>query len=187
MRKLRTTLPGVYILEPEVYADARGWFMETWSARAIRELELPTRWVQDNASKSSFGVLRGLHYQRLRPQAKLVWVAQGKAWDVVVDIRRGSPNFGDYVGVELTGENRRMVYIPRGMAHGFVSLAMETVFLYKCDADYSGSDDQCGVRWDDADLGIPWPVKEPVLSEKDKVLPRLTDIRDGMLPKFRPE
>jgi dTDP-4-dehydrorhamnose 3,5-epimerase len=183
MKLIPTELPGVVIVEPTVFADERGWFMESFNeARfeaGLAELGLPPagRFVQDNHSCSHAGVLRGLHYQ-LPPhaQGKLVRVVKGRAFDVAVDIRRGSPHFGRWVGVELTAENRRQVWIPAGFAHGFLALEDETNFLYKT-TDVYARECERAIRWDDADLDVTWP-------EGARLAPRLTG-KDATAPRLR--
>ena len=183
MKLLSTALPGVMIVEPAVFADDRGWFMESfnearWEA-ALRDAgqPVPRRFVQDNHSFSKAGVLRGLHYQ-LPPhaQGKLVRVVQGAAWDVAVDIRRGSAHFGRWVGVELSAANHRQLWIPEGFAHGFLSLQDSTQFLYKT-TDVYARDCERAIRWDDIAIGIEWPVvagvTTPLVAPKDAAAPRL--------------
>ena len=177
---LETTIPGVVIIEPKVFGDARGYFMETWSQRDFDAQVRPIKFVQDNESKSSYGVLRGLHFQKGKDsQSKLVRVLKGRVLDVAVDIRRGSPTFGKHVMVELTGENHRQFFIPRGFAHGFVVLSEEAVFQYKCDNLYAPQAEGA-IAWDDPDLGIDWqvPADKVLLSAKDQCHPRLKDATD---------
>ena len=177
---LDTAIPGVFIIEPKVFGDARGYFMETWSQRDFDAQVRPIRFVQDNESKSSYGVLRGLHFQKGKDaQSKLVRVLQGRVLDVAVDIRQGSPTFGKHVMVELTGENHRQFFIPRGFAHGFVVLSEEAVFQYKCDNLYAPQAEGA-IAWDDPDLGIDWqvPADKVLLSAKDQCHPRLKDATD---------
>ena len=177
---LETAIPGVVIIEPKVFGDARGYFMETWSQRDFDAQVRPVRFVQDNESKSSYGVLRGLHFQKGKDaQSKLVRVLKGRVLDVAVDIRRGSPTFGKHVMVELTGENHRQFFIPRGFAHGFVVLSEEAVFQYKCDNLYAPQSEGA-IAWDDPDLGIDWqvPADKVLLSAKDQCHPRLKDATD---------
>ena len=177
---LETAIPGVFVIEPKVFGDARGYFMETWSQRDFDAQVRPIRFVQDNESKSSYGVLRGLHFQKGKDsQSKLVRVLQGRVLDVAVDIRRGSPTFGKHVMVELTGENHRQFFIPRGFAHGFVVLSEEAVFQYKCDNLYAPQAEGA-IAWDDPDLGIDWqvPADKVLLSAKDQCHPRLKDATD---------
>lgn len=177
---IETAIPGVVIIEPKVFGDARGYFMETWSQRDFDAQVRPIKFVQDNESKSSYGVLRGLHFQKGKDsQSKLVRVLQGRVLDVAVDIRRGSPTFGKHVMVELTGENHRQFFIPRGFAHGFVVLSEEAVFQYKCDNLYAPQAEGA-IAWDDPDLGIDWqvPADKVLLSAKDQCHPRLKDATD---------
>jgi dTDP-4-dehydrorhamnose 3,5-epimerase len=192
MKLLPTELPGVVIVEPAVFGDERGWFMESWNqARfdaALRDLGLtaPRPFVQDNHSCSRAGVLRGLHYQLPpHPQGKLVRVVKGAAFDVAVDIRRGSPTFGRWVGVELTADNRRQLWIPEGFAHGFLALQDDTHFLYKT-TDVYARDCERSLRWDDADLGIGWPLERvpgpPQVAAKDAAAPALKDAGAANLP-----
>ena len=173
-----TTIPGVVIIEPAVFGDARGYFMESWNQRDFDEaLGRPIRFVQDNESKSRYGVVRGLHYQKgFFSQSKLVRVISGRVLDVAVDIRRGSPWFGQHVACELSGENHRQLFIPRGFAHGFAVLSEEAVFQYKCDRFYSPASEGA-IAWNDPALGIDWglPEAEIILSEKDKHHPLLAD------------
>lgn len=174
---IETAIPGVVIIEPKVFGDARGYFMETWSQRDFDAQVRPIKFVQDNESKSSYGVLRGLHFQKGKDaQSKLVRVIKGRVLDVAVDIRRGSPTFGKHVMVELTGENHRQFFIPRGFAHGFVVLSEEALFQYKCDNLYAPQAEGA-IAWDDPDLGIDWqvPADKILLSAKDQCHPRLKD------------
>lgn len=175
MRVLPTSLPGVLIVEPKVFEDPRGFFYESYSAREWAAGGIEDVWVQDNHSRSVRGVLRGLHYQAPpAEQAKLVRVIVGEVWDVAVDIRHGSPTFGRWVGVDLSAANRRQLYIPVGFAHGFCVISEVAEFLYKCSAYYSPKDER-GIAWDDPDIAIPWPLQQPILSERDKRHPRLWD------------
>lgn len=185
MKAIETEIPGVVILEPEVFGDARGYFMERFSQRRFDELVGPMRFVQDNESKSRYGVVRGLHFQRgEHVQAKLVSVVRGRVLDVAVDIRRGSPTFGRHVAAELSGENHRQLFIPRGFAHGFAVLSDEAVFQYKCDNYYAPASED-GIAWDDPALGIDWrlPADAVVLSEKDRRRPTLAEA--GKLFEYR--
>lgn len=173
-----TEIEGVKIIEPDVHGDARGWFCEQYNAERYAAYGITVAFVQDNESFSSKGVIRGLHWQAGRAaQAKLIRVVRGAVWDVAVDIRKGSPTFGKYVAVTLTGENRKQLFIPRGFAHGFAVLEDDTLFSYKCDNVYAPAAER-GMRFDDPALGIVWPeaVKNPVLSEKDRKHPGLADI-----------
>ena len=170
MNIIHTDIPGVVILEPRVFGDERGYFMEAFSDRVFGEQVLKTRFVQDNESSSCYGVVRGLHYQRApHAQSKLVRVVSGRVVDVAVDIRHGSPTFGHHVAVELSGENHRQLFIPRGFAHGFAVLSERAVFQYKCDAYYA-PESEGGIAWDDPALGIDWrlPAGEAILSPKDQ-------------------
>ncbi len=177
MNIIETSIEGVVILEPRIFADDRGYFFESFSQKVFDELVRPIHFVQDNESKSKYGVLRGLHFQKgEHAQSKLVRVVKGKVWDVAVDIRRGSPTFGKYVSVELSEENKRQFFIPRGFAHGFAVLSQEAVFQYKCD-HYYAPESEGAIAWNDPDIGIDWPVaaSDILLSEKDKKHPRLAD------------
>jgi dTDP-4-dehydrorhamnose 3,5-epimerase len=169
MKVIDTTIPDVKIIEPAVYGDERGFFMETWSQQKFEELVTgkPTIFVQDNHSKSKKGILRGLHYQNEKTQGKLVRVVFGEVFDVAVDIRKESPTFGQWVGVYLSAENKRQLWIPEGFAHGFYVTSNEAEFVYKC-TNYYDQTSECSVKWDDEDLGIEWPIEVlPILSEKD--------------------
>ena len=178
---IKTAIDGVVIIEPRLFKDERGYFFESFSQKEFEEKVCKTVFVQDNESKSSYGVLRGLHFQKPPfAQSKLVRVVRGAVLDVAVDIRKGSPTFGKHVAVELTAENHRQFFIPRGFAHGFSVLSQEVVFQYKCD-NYYAPQSEGALAWDDPDLGIDWriPAAEIVLSKKDKAHPRLKDA-DGL-------
>ena len=169
MNIIETELPGVVIIEPRVFGDARGFFVETWNARAFAQHGLDLKFVQDNHSKSVQGTLRGLHYQIKQPQGKLVRVTAGEVFDVAVDIRKSSPTFGKWFGVVLSAENKRMLWVPMGFAHGFYVLSDSAEFMYKCTDYYAPEYERC-IRWNDPDLGINWPIAQgqaPLLSEKD--------------------
>lgn len=177
MNVIETAIPGVVILEPRVFGDARGYFFESFSQREFDEKVRPVTFVQDNESKSTYGVLRGLHFQKGKDaQSKLVRVVSGAVLDVAVDIRKGSPTFGQHVAVELTGENHRQMFIPKGFAHGFAVLSPEAVFQYKCDAFYAPQSEGA-LAWDDPALDIDWrlPAGSIILSEKDRHHARLCD------------
>lgn len=177
MEIIKTDIEGVVIIEPRLFRDDRGYFFESFAERDFCERVCATHFVQDNESKSSYGVLRGLHFQKPpHAQSKLVRVIKGRVLDVAVDIRRGSPTFGHYVAVELTEENHRQFFIPRGFAHGFSVLSEEAVFQYKCD-NYYAPQSEGALAWDDPELGIDWriPADKIVLSEKDRHHPRLND------------
>lgn len=172
MQVTSTDLPEVKLIEPVVFRDARGYFLESFHAGRFRAAGLPVEFVQDNHSRSVAGVLRGLHYQLRHPQGKLVRVVTGRVYDVVVDIRRGSPRFGRWIGIELSADSQRMLYVPPGFAHGFCALSEVTDFLYKCTGVYM-PDDEYGIAWNDPDLAIDWPEMEFILSGKDRALPGL--------------
>jgi dTDP-4-dehydrorhamnose 3,5-epimerase len=171
----RTDLPGVVLLTPRVFTDERGFFMETYHQATFAELGLPDEFVQDNHSSSSKGVLRGLHYQYPQWQGKLVRVIGGKIFDVAVDIRLDSPHYGQWVGVTLDDENKQQLYVPPGFAHGFCVLSEVADVVYKCTSLYKPSDD-AGIRWNDPEIGILWPIVKPVVSDKDAEAPLLSEI-----------
>lgn len=174
---IKTAIPEVLVLEPKVFGDARGYFMESWSQRDFDAAVRPVKFVQDNESRSSYGVLRGLHFQKgACAQSKLVRVIEGRVLDVAVDIRKGSPTFGRYVAVELSGENHRQCFVPRGFAHGFVVLSPEAVFQYKCDFPYA-PEAEAAIAWNDPSLGIDWGIPEAdiLLSQRDRSHPFLAD------------
>ncbi|HEX5386109.1 MAG TPA: dTDP-4-dehydrorhamnose 3,5-epimerase [Gemmatimonadales bacterium] len=177
-----TALPGVLLLVPRVFGDPRGYFLESFNRRVFQEAGLPVEFVQDNHSRSRAGVLRGLHYQLPHPQGKLVRVARGRVFDVAADIRVGSPTFGRWVGVELSDENARMLWVPPGFAHGFCALSDPADVAYKCTELYHPEGER-GVRWDDPDLAIEWPVHDPLLSPKDAAYLPLGAARDD-LPRY---
>lgn len=181
MKVIETSLPGCRIIEPAVFGDERGFFMETWNAARYGELGLPDRFVQSNVSSSAKGVLRGLHYQWPNPQGKLVTVLEGEVYDVAVDIRRGSPQFGQWTAVLLSAQNKRQFWIPEGFAHGFAVLSERALFSYMCTRVYDKAAD-AGVRWDDPAIGIDWPVANPSLSEKDAGAPLLAQVVQERLP-----
>ncbi|MEE4384754.1 MAG: dTDP-4-dehydrorhamnose 3,5-epimerase [Pseudomonadales bacterium] len=177
MKVLPTDLPDVRLLEPKVFGDERGFFMETWQRRSFAELGIDHDFVQDNHSRSARGILRGLHYQIRQPQGKLVRVTAGEVFDVAVDLRRSSPTFGRWVGVTLSAENHRMLWVPPGFAHGFYVTSESADFQYKC-TDYYAPEHERAVRWDAPELAIAWPMgpgETPVLSTKDSRAPALTD------------
>ena len=168
MKLVPTSLPDVLIIEPRVFGDSRGFFLESWNRRTFADLGLNPDFVQDNQSRSAKGVLRGLHYQLQQPQGKLVRVTHGAVFDVAVDIRRSSPTFGRWEGVELSAENQRMLWIPPGFAHGFLVLSDLADFCYKATAYYAPEDERC-IQWNDPAIGIRWPLDgEPTLSPKDR-------------------
>jgi dTDP-4-dehydrorhamnose 3,5-epimerase len=185
MKVIETALPGALILEPQVFGDARGFFYESYNKGKWQEAGIQADFIQTNVSRSARGVLRGLHYQWPNPQGKLVSVLDGEVYDVAVDIRRGSPTFGQSVGVMLTAENHRHFWVPEGFAHGFCVLSEFATFTYQCTALYDAKAD-AGIRWNDADLGIDWPVSAPLLSDKDGKTPFLKDVAPERLPVFVP-
>jgi len=187
VKVIQTDLPGVLVLEPRVYRDDRGFFYESYNADRFgehRALGLPTSFVQDNHSRSTANVLRGLHYQLRRPQGKLVTCVRGTIFDVAVDIRVGSPTFRRWTAVVLEEDSPRFLWIPPGFAHGFCVLSPVADVIYKCTDVYDASDDR-GILWSDADVGIPWPVSDPVMSEKDRRYSALTASRTD-LPVYSP-
>lgn len=186
MKVLDTALPGVKIIEPQVFRDARGFFMETWQQARYTAHGLPGCFVQDNVSLSRCGTVRGLHFQNPHAQGKLVYVLQGEVFDVAVDIRRGSPTFGRWEGVVLSADNRRQFYIPAGYAHGFCVVSESALVVYKC-TDFYVPQAERGIRWDDPDLGIAWPVRTPLLSPKDAGYPRLKEVPLEWLPLYSSE
>lgn len=186
MRKIETSLPGVVLLEPDVFGDSRGFFMETYHREKLHQLGINSVFVQDNHSLSKRGTLRGLHYQLKIPQAKLCRVVHGEVLDIAVDIRQDSPTFGHWCSAILSAQNKRQIFIPRGFAHGFFVLSEEAEFLYKCD-DYYAPEDQYGILWNDPQIGIDWQIpagQEVTLSEKDKRLPLLTQCKAEDLPSL---
>ncbi|MDG2525647.1 dTDP-4-dehydrorhamnose 3,5-epimerase [Stenotrophomonas sp. HITSZ_GD] len=185
MKLIETSLPGCVVVEPKVHGDDRGFFFEAWNAERYDQAGLGMRFVQSNVSSSSRGVLRGLHYQWPRPQGKLVSVLEGEVYDVAVDIRRGSPHFGKWTAVVLSSENRRQFWIPEGFAHGFAVLSERAVFNYLCTDVYVHEFD-ASVRWDDATIGVDWPITEPLLSAKDSQAPFLEQIDPLRLPVYTP-
>lgn len=181
MKILPTKLDGVYIIEPKVFYDDRGFFLETYHQRRYAETGINCNFVQDNLSRSMRGTLRGLHYQLEWAQAKLIQVIKGVVFDVVVDIRRGSPSFGHWVGVNLSEENKRQLFVPEGFAHGFCVLSEAADVVYKC-TDFYAPEDEGGILWSDPDIAIDWPIANPLLSDKDSRLPYLADVPPERLP-----
>ncbi len=175
----RARLSGLLRVDVPVFRDSRGLFSEIFRADAYAEAGIPGPFVQDNRSLSARGVVRGLHFQRTRPQGKLVTCVWGEIYDVAVDLRRSSPTFGRWESFTLSGENGAQVYVPPGFAHGFCALSEIALVVYKCTDFYCPGDDR-GIRWDDPDLSIPWPADSPVLSEKDANLPRLAELAPGL-------
>jgi dTDP-4-dehydrorhamnose 3,5-epimerase len=176
-----TKLDGVLVVEPQVFGDPRGFFMETYQQTRYMQANVGVNFVQDNVSSSVRHTLRGLHFQHPHDQDKLVYVLQGEIFDVAVDIRRGSPTFGGWVGQILSEENHYQLFIPRGFAHGFCVLSQTALFCYKC-SDYYAPGDEGGIIWNDPDLGIAWPVEDPILSPRDKAYSRLKEISPDRLP-----
>ena len=175
---ITTDIEGVYIIETKVFGDNRGYFMETYNKEQFAEAGLTMEFVQDNQSRSTKGVLRGLHFQTEHTQGKLVRVTEGEVYDVAVDLRKGSPTYGKYVGVTLTAENKKQFYIPEGFAHGFLVLSENATFTYKC-TDFYAPNAEGGIMWNDPDIAIEWPmdgIENIVLSEKDKVHPTLKEL-----------
>ena len=188
MKVIETKLPGCVVIEPAVFGDERGYFYEGWNAARFAQADggrgLPTRFVQHNVSRSQRGVLRGLHYQWPdNAQGKLVSVVEGEVYDVAVDIRRGSPTFGQHVAVVLGADNKRHFWIPEGFAHGFLTLSETAVFTYLCTAPYDRASDNA-IRWDDPQLAIDWPLAEASLSDKDAAAPLLAEIAPERLPQY---
>jgi dTDP-4-dehydrorhamnose 3,5-epimerase len=183
MEIIPTRLEGVVIIEPKVFTVPRGFFFETYQENRYRENGITCKFVQDNLSYSQKNSLRGLHYQHPHGQAKLVSVLKGEVFDVAVDIRKGSPNFGKWVGVPLSADQHRQLFIPEGFAHGFCVLSDDAVFSYKC-SDFYSPEAEHGIAWNDARVGIEWPVEDPILSEKDDSLLHLKDVPFSDLPDY---
>ncbi len=182
MNVIETDLPGVLVIEPRIFGDERGFFMESWNRRRYKEAGLPDGYVQDNLSFSTHGVLRGLHFQNPNPQGKLVSVLRGEVFDVAVDIRVGSPTFGRWTGITLSAENKRQLYVPPDFAHGFVVTSEAALFFYKC-TDYYVPASEGTVLWNDPEIGIEWPIAEPNLSDKDRLARPLREMRGDDLPR----
>jgi len=183
MKVIETKLPEVMIIEPSVFSDARGFFLEIWNQKRYTENNLSACFVQDNLSFSARGTLRGLHFQYPNSQAKLVFVLQGEVFDVVVDIRSGSPSFGQWIGITLSADNKRQLYIPEGFAHGFCVTSETALFAYKC-TDFYNSQTEGGIAWNDPDINIDWPEGKHILSDKDKNYPKLKEIFPVRLPQY---
>jgi len=182
LRVLETGLEGVVIIEPSVYGDERGFFQESWKASSYGAHGLPHTFAQGNVSRSRQGVLRGLHYQYRQPQGKLVFVLEGRIFDVAVDIRPGSASFGRWAGVELSAQNHRQLYIPEGFAHGFIVLSESALFHYYCTTEYAPQY-EVSIAWDDPDIGIAWPARPESISDKDRQAPRLRDLPAERMPQ----
>jgi len=183
MNIIKTKLHGLLILEPKVFPDDRGYFLETWNSKRYEQAGIPGTFVQDNISFSKKGILRGLHFQHPQPQGKLIQVLSGEVVDVVVDIRIGSPTYGQWLGEVLSETNHRQMYVPPGFAHGYCVTSKSALFSYKCTDFYNPATEQ-GIIWNDPDIGIKWPMAQPVLSPKDAAYPRLKDLRPDNLPQF---
>ncbi len=183
MKVIETQLTGAVVIEPQVFGDSRGFFYESFNAERYKAIGIDRTFVQSNVSRSSKGVLRGLHYQWPHPQGKLVSVLEGEVYDVAVDIRRGSPTFGQWAGVMLSAENKRHFWVPEGFAHGFCVVSEFATFAYQCTALYDRECD-AGIRWNDADIGVDWPIGQPLLSDKDTRTPLLKDVPAGRLPDY---
>ncbi len=183
MKIIKTPLPGVLVIEPQVFGDKRGFFLETFRDDIFKEAGIEEKFVQDNHSRSPRGILRGLHYQLIQTQGKLVRVAQGEVFDVAVDIRKNSPTFGKWYGKILDSEKMHMMYVPPGFAHGFVALSKTADFIYKC-TDYYHPQSEQGILWNDPEIGIKWPISDVVLSDKDVKNPVLDQQSDELLPKY---
>ncbi len=182
--KINTTpIDGLLVLEPDVFKDKRGFFLETYHVQKYRTLGIERKFVQDNVSCSSRGILRGLHFQYRHPQAKLVQVLSGEVFDVAVDIRLGSPTFGKWFGIMLSQDNLYQMFIPEGFAHGYCVTSETAIFAYKCSDFYSPADEG-GLLWSDPEVGIQWPVSDPILSQKDSFLPRLSELPEDQLTAF---
>ena len=181
MEVVKTPIEGVLLIKPKIFGDNRGYFVETWQKKRYEEAGIDLPFVQDNHSKSTKGILRGLHFQKNHPQGKLVMVSLGEVFDVAVDIRKDSPTFGRWFGAILSDKNRHQLWIPPGMAHGFVVLSDVAHFHYKC-TDYYHPDDEGSIKWDDPEIGIDWPIDfEPLLSPKDGVAHSFNDLKKSLL------
>lgn len=183
MKFTKTAFPDVFLIEPDVFKDTRGFFMETYNQMKYAEAGIDQVFVQDNYSHSKYGILRGLHYQLKNAQGKLVFVITGEIFDIVVDIRIGSPRFGQWFGTHLSAENRLQIFVPEGYAHGFIVLSEGVDVIYKC-TDFYTPGDEYGIFWADPSIGIDWPIKNPVLSDKDSKNPKLREIPEELLPAF---
>jgi dTDP-4-dehydrorhamnose 3,5-epimerase len=186
LKFIETDIPGVVIIEPAVFNDGRGYFLETYHYNKYSEKGLDLNFVQDNHSHSVKGTLRGLHYQLNHAQGKLMYAVKGEIFDVAVDIRRGSPDFGKWTGVILSGENKRQLFLPPGFAHGFCVMSEEADIIYKC-TDFYAPDDEYGIIWDDPEVGIDWPITDPNLSDKDSKFKKIKNIPEHNLPLYSKE
>jgi len=183
MKLIETGIAGLVVIEPQIYGDSRGFFMEAWHAGRYGARGLPEHFVQSNVSRSAAGVIRGLHYQYPQAQGKLISVLDGRVFDVAVDIRSDSPTFGQWAGVELSGENHRQMYVPEGFAHGFCVLGESALLSYLCTTPFNAAD-EASVVWNDPDIGIDWPLEPLSLSNKDRDAPKLSDIDINDLPRM---
>lgn len=175
MNITKTKFPGVIIIEPKVFRDSRGFFKESFQNNTYKDIGIDYKFVQDNHSHSIKGTLRGLHFQKKKPQGKLVSCIKGAVYDVIVDINPNSKTFGEYLGIKLTENNHKQIWIPPGYAHGFCVLSETADFIYKC-TNYYDPNDEAGLIWNDPDIGIDWPIDQPIISEKDKIFPTLTKL-----------
>ena len=180
MEVIKSEFPGLLLIKPRIFGDSRGWFFESWNKERYEEAGIKENFVQSNISCSTKGVLRGLHYQKPYTQGKLVFVLQGDVWDVVVDLRRASPTFGQWKGFTLTGESKEQLYVPNGFAHGFCVLSDTAMFQYMCTDKYSPASEQ-GIMWSDRTLNIPWPTEAPIISEKDTKHPLFAELTNEQL------
>ncbi|MBW1722833.1 MAG: dTDP-4-dehydrorhamnose 3,5-epimerase [Deltaproteobacteria bacterium] len=185
VRNLDESIPGLLLVEPQVFRDRRGFFLETFHRDKYRAAGIRGPFLQDNHSHSVHGTLRGLHYQLRHPQGKLIYVVKGEIFDVAVDIRRGSPTFGRWAATILSSENKCQLYIPEGFAHGFSVLSESADIIYKC-TDLYDPEDEYGILWSDPSIGIDWPLRDPILSDKDRRNPELKDVPVTFLPVLRP-
>ena len=186
MKFTELSIPGLILVEPDVWTDDRGLFLETYHATKYADGKIAGPFAQDNHSHSRRDVLRGLHYQRNHPQGKLVYAVRGEIFDVVVDVRRGSPAFGKWASAVLSDQNHHQLYVPEGCVHGFCVLSDVADVTYKCTTIYVPSDDQ-GVIWNDPTFAVDWPIKNPILSAKDSKLPRFTELSESILPAYEPK
>ncbi len=181
MKFINTNIELVKIIEPEIHSDTRGYFFESFKSNLFHDNKIPDTFLQDNEVRSKRSVLRGLHYQLRNPQGKLVRVIYGSILDVAVDIRCGSPTFGQYVSVKLTDKNKRILYVPPGFAHGYLVMSNDSIVIYKCTNEYNPGDEY-GIRWDDSDINIKWQIQDPIISKRDENLPLLKNQK--LLPKY---
>jgi len=183
VKVMKTAIAGAYLIDLDVYGDKRGFFLESYQRKRYAAHGLDVEFVQDNRSLSQKGVVRGIHYQVEHPIGHIVYVTHGRVFDVGVDLRHNSPTFGRHIAFTLSAENNQQLYLPPGVAHGFCTLGEENEILYKC-TEYYYPGDEAGVLWNDSDLGIQWPINDPIIKPRDAVFPRLRDIDPARLPKF---